>query len=220
MGHSRFPAVGFTLAVWILAGLAGAGPASVQQSRYYPWRLWEPLFNGTDLSGWVVIGKEKWRVEKGTIVGESGAGGEGFLATQRSFTDFELHLKFKVETPTNSGLFYHTTFEGEEFVSGMQVEIDQRINRHTGGLHEPRGRGWVVWPAPENETVLRPEEWNELLVKVEKNRVITRLNGVPMVDFTDPQPKNRDGVIALQIHPGGGARIRFKEIWVRDLAAP
>lgn len=28
-----------------------------------------------------------------------------------------------------------------------------------------------------------------------------------------------DGVIALQIHPGGGAKMRFKDLWIRDLTA-
>ena len=76
---------------------------------------------------------------------------------------------------------------------------------------------WIVWPAPEKEFALRPFAWNELLVKVEGKRVRTYLNGEEMIDFTYPKPLTADGVLALQIHPGGGARVRFKDIWVRDL---
>ncbi len=61
-------------------------------------------------------------------------------------------------------------------------------------------------------------DWNDLLVKVTDNLVITRLNGVTMIDFTDPKPKNSKGVIGFQLHPGKtGQKIRFKDIWIRDL---
>jgi hypothetical protein len=38
-----------------------------------------------------------------------------------------------------------------------------------------------------------------------------------MIDFTYPSPRNTDGIIALQLHSGSVARIRFKDIWIRDL---
>jgi hypothetical protein len=40
-----------------------------------------------------------------------------------------------------------------------------------------------------------------------------------MVDFTYPKPHVTDGILALQIHPGGGTRVRFKDVWVRDLSS-
>jgi hypothetical protein len=76
-----------------------------------------------------------------------------------------------------------------------------------------------VWPAPELEAVLRPFDWNDMLVMVEGNRVRTHLNGVQMIDFTYPNPRNTDGIIALQIHSGKPSRIRFTDIYMRDLTA-
>ena len=32
---------------------------------------------------------------------------------------------------------------------------------------------WIVWPAPENEIVVRRDDWNEYLVKVEGNHYIS-----------------------------------------------
>ena len=78
-------------------------------------------------------------------------------------------------------------------------------------------RQWIVWPSPENETVVRLGEWNEYLLKVEGNHYVARLNGVPMVDFTDPSPKSFDGSIALQLHAGGRGNMKFKDIYIRDL---
>ena len=47
---------------------------------------------------------------------------------------------------------------------------------------------------------------------------MSRLNGVPMIDFTDPKPKSFDGPIALQLHSGGEGDMMFKEIYIRDLS--
>jgi hypothetical protein len=204
----------------IAAAALAAVSAGAQQSRYYKGQEWESLFNGKDLTGWKVIGQGKWIAQDGQIVGESVGNRGGFVVTERTFKQFEISLEFFPDTPGNSGLFYHTSFDANgKFQNGMQVEIDRTINRHSGGLHEPYGRNWVVWPAPENESVVRADAWNTMLVKVVANRVITRLNGVEMIDFTDPNPKNTDGVIGMQIHSGHPMKIRFKEIFIRDLAA-
>lgn len=186
---------------------------------------WEPLYNGKDLAGWKVVGPERWSVDDGTILGEGIHGKDGFLKTLKKYKNFHAFLRFKCETPNNSGFFYHSEIEEDiSQIRFIQVEIDSSIGGHTGGLHgdetpETGGRSWIVWPAPELETVLRPFEWNDMLVKVEGHRVQTYLNGVQMIDFTFPNPRNTDGIVALQIHPGKPSRIRFKDIWIRDLDA-
>jgi len=201
-------------------------PAAAQQSRPPATGFnakWTPLFNGTDLTGWKVVGPERWTVDDGTILGEGIHGQGGFLKTEKKYKNFHAFLRFKCETPNNSGFFYHSDIEEDiSKIRFIQVEISSSIGGHTGGLHgdnisEADGRGWIVWPAPELETVLRPFDWNEMLVEVEGNRIRTHLNGVQMIDFTYPNPRNTDGIIALQIHPGKPSRIRFKDIWVRDL---
>src|SRR5438445_315886 len=50
------------------------------------------------------------------------------------------------------------------------------------------------------------------------NRYRARLNGVQMVDFTDPKPKSFDGPIALQLHAGGRGNMKFRDIMIRDLS--
>ena len=69
-----------------------------------------------------------------------------------------------------------------------------------------------------NETVIRPDDWNEYLLKVEGNRYVARLNAVQMVDYTDPKPFGADGGIALQLHSGGRGNMRFKDVLIRDLS--
>jgi hypothetical protein len=56
-----------------------------------------------------------------------------------------------------------------------------------------------------------------MLIQVEGNRYVVHLNGMLVLDFTYPSPGSRNGVIALQLHSGGEGRMRFKDIFVRDL---
>ena len=56
-----------------------------------------------------------------------------------------------------------------------------------------------------------------MLIKVEGNRTVVRLNGVVVLDFTDPTPKSFDGYIALQLHSGGLGNMWFKDLFVRGL---
>lgn len=200
---------------FVTAALLSAQPTNRPQTLTAEW---ESLFNGKDLSGWREVGREKWVVEDGAIYGEGVTEEYGYLATEKTYTDFHLSLRFKCEASGNSGVYLHTKFDGDapKIIAGRQVEIDRAIGRHTGGIYGD-GKGWIVWPAPELETVIKPYDWNDMLIMVEGNRYRTYLNGVEMIDFTYPSPVSTEGVIALQLHSGGEGRMRFKDIWIRDL---
>jgi hypothetical protein len=179
---------------------------------------WESLFNGKDLTNWRKVGQEKWVVEDGAIYGEGITEEYGYLATEKEYQDFHLSLRFKCEADGNSGVYLHTKFKGDttEITDGRQIEIDRVIGHHTGGVYGD-GKGWVAWPAPHLETVIRPYDWNDMLIQVEGNRYVVDLNGVTVLDFTYPSPGSTNGHIALQLHSGGQGRMRFKDIFVRDL---
>jgi hypothetical protein len=185
-----------------------------------PGEDWINLFNGTDLTGWTKIGNESWTVEDGLIHGKGLTQDYGYLQTDKDYKDFQLSLRFKCVGDGNSGVFFHTAFKPgtADVTQGMQFEIDCKMMHHTGGVYGEKAGQWVVWPAPENEGVVRMGEWNDYLVEVEGNRYRSRLNGVQMVDFTDPHPPNPDGKIALQLHAGGQGNMEFKDLWIRDLS--
>lgn len=185
-----------------------------------PGEDWVSLFNGTDLSGWHKVGNESWTVENETIHGKGLTKDYGYLETEKNYTDFQLSLRFKCVGDGNSGVFFHSAFKPgtADVTQGMQFEIDCNMMHHTAGVYSEAEGKWVVWPAPENESVVRMDDWNDYLVEVVGNRYKSRLNGVPMVDFTDPKPGAPDGTIALQLHAGGRGNMQFKDIWVRDLS--
>lgn len=72
-------------------------------------------------------------------------------------------------------------------------------------------------PTAEGEQALKTGDWNDLEVSVLGNHIVTHLNGVKVVDYTDAEPKFTDGVIGLQIHTGGGVRMRWKDIFIQEL---
>jgi hypothetical protein len=206
-------------------GQAAQAPAPTTQKASQTPRVrlpgedWVRLFNGTDLTGWVNIGQEKWEVENGTLHGLAISKQYGYLQTEKSYKDFELALRFKCEGDGNSGVFFHVWFKPgtAEVTKGPQFEIDCTLGQHTGGVYEQK-RQWIVWPSPENESVVRADDWNEYLLKVVGNHYISRLNGVVLVDYTDPKPESEDGPLALQLHSGGRGNMRFKDIIIRDLS--
>jgi len=169
------------------------------------------LFNGKDLSGWTIHGTEKWYVKNGELICESGPDKEyGYLSTNDEFKNFELTLQFLQETNGNSGVFFRSSIDGVK-ISGWQVEVAPP-NHDTGGIYESYGRGWLVRIPDEKENILKMGEWNTLKIRAVGDNVKTWLNGEPMVDFTDKKIGEGYGFIALQIHSGGGIKIRWKNI--------
>ena len=174
------------------------------------------LFNGENLDGWINHGEEKWFVEDGELICESGPKGEyGYLSTDKFYKDFELTLEFKQEADGNSGVFIRSTFEGTK-VSGWQVEVAPP-GKDTGGIYESYGRGWLIKPDPEKDKALKMGEWNTMKIRVEGPEVTSWLNGVEMVHLKDKIIGRGEGAIALQIHDGGGIRVKWRNIQLVSL---
>lgn len=174
------------------------------------------LFNGKDLTGWNIHGTELWYVEDGLLVCESGPEEKyGYLSTKKFYDDFILTLEFKQEANGNSGVFFRSTLEGTK-ISGWQVEVAPPGN-DSGGIYESYGRGWLIKPDPEKDKALKMGDWNRMKIKVVGDKVTTWLNGTQMISFTDEKIGRGKGSIALQIHDGGGIKVRWRNLKVKPL---
>lgn len=101
------------------------------------------VFNGKNLQGWTAHGTEKWYVDKGELVCESGPDKQyGYLSTHKKYKDVDFSVDFKQEANGNSGVFFRSSIEGVK-ISGWQVEVAP-LDLHTGGIYESYGRGWLV----------------------------------------------------------------------------
>ena len=174
------------------------------------------LFNGQNLEGWQIYGQERWYVENGDLVCESGpAQGYGYLATDESFRDFDLSLEFLPEANGNSGVFVRSSIEGTR-IAGWQAEV-ATPGHHTGGIYESYGRGWLVQPAEGLDASLTMGAWNQMRIRVQGDTITTWLNGTQMVHLQDEPFGEAQGQVALQIHDGGGIKVRWRNLILTPL---
>jgi len=181
------------------------------------------IFNGENLEGWKIHGLDKqWWVEDGVIHSESVDDAYSYLATDKEYEDFSIIAEFLGLAGGNSGLFFHSHLDGTK-ISGIQAEVqpptEERLG-HSGNLYDSSGRGWLIDPEsldPEKEAVFRLGEWNTLRVDVKDHHIKTWLNGMRIVDYQDENPTHESGVIALQIHSGGGVKVDWRNLRIKGL---
>jgi hypothetical protein len=174
------------------------------------------IFNGKDLTGWTVHGTEKWYVDKRNLVCESGPDKQyGYLSTNKNYKNFVLTLEFKQEANGNSGIFFRSSIDGVK-ISGWQCEVAP-LNHHTGGIYESYGRGWLVQPDSLHEQYLKAGKWNKMKLEVKDDEVTTWLNGHMMINLKDGKIGKGGGFIALQIHDGGGIKVRWRKLMIEEL---
>lgn len=180
------------------------------------WSQTTKLFNGKDLTGWEIYGTEKWYVEDGLLISESGPdAGYGYLGTKDTFKNFELTVEFKQEKDGNSGVFIRSSIEGTK-ITGWQAEVAPP-GKHTGGIYESYGRGWLIKPEPEKDKALKYGKWNKMKISVVNDNITTWLNGKEMISLTDQKIGDAEGSIALQIHDGGGIKVYWRNIKIKRL---
>ncbi len=174
------------------------------------------LFNGKNLNGWKIYGTEKWYVNNGELICESGPEKKyGYLATEKFYKDYILELEFFQESDGNSGVFFRSTIEGT-IITGWQVEVAPP-GLHSGGIYESYGRGWLIKPDSKYDDIVSMGEWNNMKIKVYKNEVTTWINNQEIINLFDEKIGKANGSIALQIHDGGGIKVRWKNIMLTKL---
>jgi hypothetical protein len=203
---------------WNIAGLARA---EVDPSKPVP------LFDGKTLAGWEGDTAKTWRVEDGAIVGgslEEMVARNEFLATTREYGDFDLRLKYKLigtEGFVNGGVqFRSQRIPNHHEVRGYQADLGKGFD---GALYDESRRNRILAQPSEQvlSQALKKEGWNDYRIRAEGPRIQLWLNGVQTVDYTEPDADvDRKGMIALQIHGGAKAVVRYKDIEIEELPAP
>jgi hypothetical protein len=194
---------------------------------------WIPLFNGTDLSGWKASEhKDAWKVRDGSIWTE-GARSHLFY-TAREFKNFELEAEVLAKHECNSGIYIHTAYQETGFpIKGFEIQINNTATGE-GTYRERKKTGSLYGVRNVVKQLVADDEWFRLAVAVRGKNVQIRVDGVLVVDYTEPTPPvippgpetgrflDR-GQIALQCHNEGSVA-RYRNLRVRplpdDLATP
>jgi hypothetical protein len=173
---------------------------------------WKPLFNGKDLSGWTIQGRQQdrgktfWTVEGGEITCNSIGKKDHnhvWLVNNNEYEDFELNLKFLAyhDSPGNCGVQfrsrYDTVLEGGR-MNGPQVDIHppEASSWRTGLIYDEtlEEQRWLVpslpnWNIPQK---YKPEKykfkyseegWNDLTIICKGMHVKTIVNGIVRTDW-------------------------------------
>ena len=194
---------------------------NTQQSSF------QSLFNGWDLSEWKVTTEnpDSFSVEDGILVVKGGRAHLFYNGPigNHDFKNFELRLKVKTMTNSNSGVYFHTQFQKSDW---PQVGFEAQVNsshsdpRKTGSLYGIAS----VWVPQKSEPLnlvrldrdgeifnqvesapSKDGEWFDYNIKVEDNHILIKVNGKVTVDWTQPKDwtKTRrigQGTIGLQAH--------------------
>jgi hypothetical protein len=193
-----------------LIGLAVTSVAPVDDPK--PPDGFTALFDGKSLRGWRMVNTtENFLVRDHVLVMNKGA---GWLATEKSFTDFELRVRCRFVTPgADSGIFIRSALEGTNWTSkGYQV---QNMDNETMGMVVGMGVPVKV-KSHKPELVKRIKkpsgEWNDMVIVAKGKHVDVTLNGelVAQSDSLDLP----EGHIGLQAE---GGILEFQRIDIKPL---
>lgn len=171
------------------------------------------IFNGKDLSGWVVPEpKSCWTVSKGGVlfVKSEPTKKGAILWTEKSYTNFVLQADFLMGDGTvDSGFFLRS--ENDQ----VQIGISGSLKRDmTGSPYIPKLRYPVE--ATGVKELLKPKDWNTMTIKVVDKTYTVTLNGKEVMTYTS-EGIAAAGPIGIQLHPGNEMSISYRKIMLAEL---
>jgi len=199
------------------------------------------LFNGKDLSGWVIEGPTEfdnkgnkepiWVAENGMITCRvNNRKSYGFLRyDKKQFADFVFSLEYRLsekelpkQSPCNSGIGIRTgVYDPKKSDSppsraGYEIQLlddaMKNTDKHsTGSLYR--------YIAPSVKAVKPAPEWNQIEIQCKGPLIMITLNGEKIIDIdqtTVEEIKNKPlkGYVCVQNH---GGKVDFRNLRVKEL---
>jgi hypothetical protein len=162
---------------------------------------WRLLFDGRSLEGWELATPGAWQVEDGTLAlsEEAGMGSEGMIWTSEVYGDFIFQCEFRIQTRTNSGVFFRVGDRSDPVQTGLEMQINDTFTRpaHTNGPTHNCGALYGV-VAPSHNAARPAGEWNHAMIMCKGPVISIVLNGDQVVStvnldlYTEPN-RNLDG---------------------------
>ncbi len=208
----RTKAIQLVLALWA-AGLVGAQDKPNMLTPKESAEGWTLLFDGKSLEGWeshptfAAPATGEWSVEDGTITCPGTTA--GWLATDATFSDFNLRLQFRGTEKVNSGVFLRSEKAGQPHQTGYELQIWD---------YQPQGynTGSLVGSLKASPVKIIPDKWNTYEITAVGDHFTIVLNGKTLLDARDS--KHASGVIGLQCQKDN--HIQFRNIRLLPLKNP
>jgi hypothetical protein len=143
------------------------------------------------------------------------------------FRNFELEVEVLTRPACNSGVYFHTAYQERDFPhKGFEIRIANTATGE-GSYRERQKTGSLCGLRNVYRQFVPDDRWFKIHAAVRGKNVQIRLNGMLVVDYTEPVPpvipdgpeKGRfpdRGTFALQCH-NDGSRARFRSVRVRPL---
>lgn len=183
------------------------------------------IFDGQTLSGWTTMEPgeaKKWTVSNGTIQSGDGVNKipvNTYLFTTKTYENFEFRCLFKLSGDPktgmiNSGIQYRSIVEGKKMI-GYQADIGEG---YWGDIYDEHRRGKLIGgDLTTLRHVLKPNDWNSYIIRCQGSRHELYINGVKTADYIEKDSTiPRKGVIAVQIHSGGAAKVEFRDLTISE----
>ena len=174
----------------------------------------EPLFNGTNFSGWQEPENNIWwTIENGVLIGKSDPEQKGStLWTSKEYTDFILQLDFRFGSgDVDSGVFIRK--EAEQ----IQIGISRSLKRDMTCAPYISGKGYPVEGVGVG-AVLKQDDWNTMVIRAVGNIYTVTLNGQQVLEYPSLTATDK-GPLGLQIHPNLDMQIAFRNILIAELSS-
>jgi hypothetical protein len=179
------------------------------------------LFDGKTFAGWKPATEHTntWKIEEGAFVTRGERCHLFYVGDDKPFKDFELKVDVMTEPGANGGIYFHTKYQEADWPRQgfeSQVNVSHSDWRKTGSLYGVADVG---------TTLARDNDWWTQHIIVRSNRVTVKVNGVTVIEYTEPsgaQPgkdfsrKLGAGTFALQAHDPKSV-VRYKNIRVKRL---
>ena len=204
------------------SGLAGEKVADKEGQPARPMAGWQSLFDGKTLNGWKASeNKGTFTVRDGMIVVHGNRSHLFYVGpvVDANFTNFEFKADVMTEPGSNSGMYIHTTYQETDWPKkGYEVQVNNTHSdwKKTGSLYDVEN----VRQPPSKDN-----EWFTQHIIVRGKRIIVKVNGITVVDWTEPEnflsegwPGRRlsSGTFALQGHDPKSI-VYYKNIMVKVL---
>lgn len=130
------------------------------------------LFNGIDLKGWHAMGENQWKVKDGILTSEKSGSN---LVSDMKFTDFKLHIEFRYQKGSNSGVYLRGRYE-------VQIEDSkgkEALPGYLGAVY-----GFLV---PSEQVAKDAGEWQSYDITL-RGRMITLIANNKLVIYNQEIP--------------------------------
>ena len=179
-----------------------------------------------DLKDWKTVKAENqrhWSINDDVVTGGDGVENiprNTYLYSDKSYENFEFRCLFRITGDhgkglINSGIQYRSIIKDNKII-GYQADIGKG---YWGDIYDEHRRGKLVGgDLGTLKYILNEDGWNSYIVRCIGNKHVTYINGVKTAEYVEEDPEiPAKGVIGIQLHSGGNAKVEFKHMTITEL---